>query len=80
MQPAALKTPRKCCQTWPGQADKKFQGRTKIIAEKFCPKIKIFGGRIFFLTVHVSSRKPTKKVCDENEGGGSRYKPHERNW
>ena len=53
MQPAALKTPRKRCQTWPGQVDKNFQGRTKIfniIAEKFCPRIKILGGTIFFLT------------------------------
>ena len=25
MQPAALQTPRKRCQTWPGQADKNFQ-------------------------------------------------------
>ena len=49
----ALKILRKRCQTWPGQADKNFQGRTKIfniIAENFCPRIKIFGGTIFFLT------------------------------
>ena len=55
MQPAALKTPRKRCQTWPGQVDKNSQGRTKIfniIAENFCPRIKIFGGTIFFLTGH----------------------------
>ena len=36
------------------QADKNFQlGRTKIfnaITENFCPRIKIFGGTIFFLT------------------------------
>jgi len=40
----------KCFQTWPGQADKSFQGRTKIfntIAEKFYPRIKIFGGQFF---------------------------------
>ena len=53
MQPVALKMLRKYCQTWFGQADKIFQGRTKIfntIAEKFYPRIKIFGGTIFFLT------------------------------
>ena len=52
MQPAALKMPRKHCQTWPGQVDKHFQGRTKIfniIAENFCPRIKSFGGDNFFL-------------------------------
>jgi len=35
--------------------DKNFQGRTKVfntIAEKFYPRIKIFGETIFFLTGH----------------------------
>ena len=42
--------PRKMLQTWPGQADKNFQGRTKIfstVAENFYPRIKIFGGKFF---------------------------------
>ena len=59
MQPAALKMLRKCCQTWPDQADKNFQGRTKvfnIIAENFCSRIKIFGGTIFFLTGPIRKR------------------------
>ena len=41
-------------QTWPGWADKNFQGGTKkfsTIVEKFYPRIKIFWGTIFFLTV-----------------------------
>ena len=53
IQPEALKTPRKMLQTWPGWADKNFQGGTKIfstIVEKFYPKIKIFRGAIFFFT------------------------------
>ena len=53
MQPAALKTPRKTIPNMAGWADKIFQGRTKIfntIAEKFYPRIKIFGRTIFFLT------------------------------
>ena len=53
MQPAALKTPRKTMPNMAGWADKIFQGRTKIfntIAEKFYPRIKIFGRTIFFLT------------------------------
>ena len=65
MQPAALKTPRKHCQTWPGQMDKNFQGRTKIfniIAESFCPRIKIFGGTIFFLTVPIWSPYYVKDI------------------
>ena len=40
-------------QTWPGHVDKNFQGRTKLfnaVAEKFYPRIKIFGGTNFFLT------------------------------
>ena len=47
---SALKMPRKTLQTWPGQADKNFQGRTKnfnTIAENFYPRIKIFGGTVF---------------------------------
>ena len=49
MHPAALKTLKK---TLPDMADKNFQGRTKIfstIVENFYPRIKIFGGTIFFL-------------------------------
>ena len=57
MQPAALKTPRKNCQTWPGQADKNFQGigqkinfQYRLIAENFCPRIKVvWGGDNFIL-------------------------------
>ena len=66
MQLAALKTPRKPCQTWPGQVDKNFQGRTKvfnIIAEKFCPRIKIFGGTIFFLTCLTLANFKRKLLC-----------------
>ena len=57
MQPAALKMPRKTLpdMAWPG--GQKFSGyRTenfKTIAEKFYPRIKIFGGTVFFLTVPV---------------------------
>jgi len=50
MQLATLKTPRKTLPDMAGQADKNFQGRTKIfnaIAEIFYPRIKIFGGTIF---------------------------------
>ena len=46
---------RKLFQTWPGWADKNFQGGTNFfstIVEKFYPRIKIFRGIIFFLTVH----------------------------
>ena len=46
MQPAALKTLPDMA--WPGGQN--FLGRTKIfdiIAENFCPRIKIFGGTIF---------------------------------
>ena len=42
--------PRKTLQTWPGQADKNFQGRTKIfstVAENFYPRIKFSGGQFF---------------------------------
>ena len=54
MQPTALKMQRKMLSDISGQADKNFQGRTKIfntVAEKFYPRIKIFEGTIFFLTV-----------------------------
>ena len=56
------------CQTWPaGQADKNFQGRTKIFiiiadSEKFCPRITIFRGTIFFLTVATRSVNKSVRV------------------
>ena len=46
---AALKTPRKMLQTWPGQVDKNFQGGTQLLST-IAARIKIFGGTIFFLT------------------------------
>ena len=52
IQPKALKMLRKLFQTWPGWADKNFQGGTNFfstIVEKFYPRIKIFGGDNFFL-------------------------------
>ena len=47
------------------QVDKNFQGRTKIfnaIAENFCPRIKIFGRTIFFLTGHGTSNEMRPKL------------------
>ena len=41
--------------TWPGQADKNFQGRTKIfstIAEIFIPGQKFLGGQFFLDSPH----------------------------
>ena len=48
IQPVALKMP--CCQTWSGQADKNIQGRTNFFNTIAYPRIKNFGGTIFFLT------------------------------
>ena len=54
-----------------GWADKIFQGGTKIfitIAEKFYPKIKIFGRTIFFLT-----HARVACICQAINGRGSLY-------
>ena len=50
IQPEALKMPRKMFQTWPGWADKSFQGGTNFfstVVEKFYPRIKVLGGKFF---------------------------------
>ena len=67
MEPAALKTPWKMLpdMAWPG--GQKFSGRTKTfntIAEKFYPRIKIFGGT-FFLDSSCKLLQAHKEVCDE---------------
>ena len=49
MLPASLKTLRKFFETWTGQTDKNFQGRTKIfnaIAEKFYPGITLLSASV----------------------------------